>query len=146
MGSLAMVSMLGSLLMVLIVGAVLLFVIVQVTRATAGAGAAVGQMTDPVPGTLLVTASAMPSRRALFHMTRITGVISADGIEAVAVQFSGLIRTSKWPSPGETLPVTVDRADPQRFAIEWDRMANSGEQALSQAEAIADAMRRGRND
>ena len=79
-------------------------------------------MADPVPGIFLVTAAAMPSRNAVYHMTRITGVISAEGVEPTAVQYGGLIKTSLWPSPGKQLPVIVDRADPRKFAIQWDKV------------------------
>lgn len=140
MGSFVAFSMLSSLLMVIVIGGVILFIILKAGGAHGGA-AAVGRMAEPLPGTLLVTASAMPSRRALYHMTRITGVISAEGIEPVAVQYSGLIRTSKWPSPGETLPVIVDRADPRLFTIEWSKVGDSGTAAMDQAEALAAAMR-----
>lgn len=147
MGSFVAMSMLGSLLMVLIVGAVLLFVIMKVVGANAGGGkAALSAMTDPAPGTLLVTASAMPSRTALYHMTRITGVVSGDGIEPTAVQYSGLIKTSNWPSPGSSLPVIVDRADPTNFAIQWDQVAAGGDSALGNAEALAAAMRAKQDD
>jgi len=88
-----------------------------------------------------VTAAAMPSRGSIYHMTRITGVISGEGFEPTAVQFGGLIKTSQWPSPGQQLPVTVDRADPTRFTIHWDQVATTADGALDQAEALAAAMR-----
>jgi hypothetical protein len=94
-----------------------------------------------MPGTLLVTAASMPSRNAAFHMTRITGVISGEGIEPTAVQYSGLIRTALWPSPGKQIPVIVDRTDPKKFAIQWEQMGTSQNSALNQAEALAAAMR-----
>lgn len=137
-------SLVSALVPLVAIGLVVFFVLRALRRAN-DANSAAQAMRMPVPGTLLVTAAAMPSRRALFHLTRITGVISAEGIEPVAVQYSGLIRTSKWPSPGETLPVIVDRADPQRFAIAWDRAGDSGTAAMDQAQALAAAMReRGR--
>ncbi len=142
MGSFVATSMITTLLMVLIVGAVLVFVIVRLARANAGGGGAnVGAMADPVPGTFRVTAAAMPSRNALYHMTRITGVVSGEGIAPTAVQYSGLIRTSLWPSPGKQLPVIVDRADPRKFAIQWDQAGTNEASALGQAEALAAAMR-----
>ena len=98
-------------------------------------------MADPVPGTMLVTAASMPSRNAVFHMSRITDVISAEGVVPAAVQNSGLIRTSLWPSPGRQLPVIVDRADPRKFAIQWDQVTTTESSALGQAEALAAAMR-----
>lgn len=137
--------MVGSILtqmvvMVLIIG-VIAFVLIRVLRAGGNAKTAAASMTDPVPGTLLVTAAAMPSRGSLYHNTRITGVISAEGVEPIAVQFGGIIRTSLWPSPGKQLPVIVDRANPQNFAIQWDQVGTTGQQALGQAEKLAAEMR-----
>jgi hypothetical protein len=91
---------------------------------------------------LLVTAAAMPSRRATYHMTRLTGVVSGEGVAPTAVQYNGLIRTGLWPSPGTQLPVIVDRADPRKFAIQWDQAGTNRSSALDQAEALAAAMRR----
>jgi hypothetical protein len=140
-------SSMMSLIMVLVIGGVLVFVLVKAVGASAGAGkAAVQSMADPVPGTFLVTASAMPSRRAVWHMTRVTGVISGDGVEPFAAQYQGLIRTALWPSPGTSLPVIVDRADPGRFAIQWDQLATRGDSALGNAEALAAAMRARRDE
>jgi hypothetical protein len=141
MGGFIAMSMLSSLLVVAVVGALLFFVIVRLNGANSGGKAAVGSMADPVPGSLMVTAAALPSRTALYHMTRITGVVSGEGVEPAAVQYSGLIKTANWPSPGSTLPVTVDRADPRKFAILWDEVAARGDGALDQAERLAAAMR-----
>ena len=141
MGSFVATSMITTLLVTLIIGGVLVFVIVRLARANSGGGANVGAMADPVPGTMLVTAASMPSRNAVFHMSRITGVVSGDGVAPTAVQFSGLIRTARWPSPGKHLPVIVDRADPRKFAIQWDQAGTSESSALNQAEALAAAMR-----
>jgi hypothetical protein len=129
-----------SLITVFVVGGVLVFVFVKLAGASGGK-AAVQSMADPVPGVFLVTASAMPSRRAVWHMTRITGVISGEGVAPTAAQYQGLIRTSLWPSPGASLPVIVDRADPSRFAIQWDQVAARGDSAFGNAEALAAAMR-----
>jgi hypothetical protein len=121
--------------------AVIAFLLVRVMRAGGNAATAVKTMADPVEGVFLVTASAMPSRNSLYHMTRITGVISGEGLEPSAAQFSGLIKTSNWPSPGSNLPVIIDRADPTKFAIQWDKVGASGDRALDNAEALAAAMR-----
>ena len=124
----------------------LIFVLIRFMRAGGNPASAVKTMADPVPGTLLVTASAMPSRNSAYHMTRITGVVSGEGFEPTAVQFGGLIKTSLWPSPGKQLPVTVDRADPTKFTILWDQVATSADGALGQAEALAAAMRAKREE
>ena len=141
MGSFVATSLISTLLVTLIVGGLLIFVLVRLAKAGSAGAARTAAMTDPVPGTMLVTAASMPSRRALFHMSRITGVVSGEGVEPTAVQYSGLIRTALWPSPGKQLPVIVDRADPRRFAIQWDEVGTSEASALGQAERLAAAMR-----
>jgi hypothetical protein len=148
MGSYVATSMITTLLATLIVGGLLVFLIYRISRARTGgsAGTDVGAMADPVPGTMLVTAASMPSRNAVFHMSRITGVISAEGVAPTAVQFGGLIRTSLWPGPGTQLPVIVDRADPKKFAIQWDQVGTSQASALGQAEALAATMRAKQKD
>jgi hypothetical protein len=40
-----------------------------------------------------------------------------------------------------TLPVTVDKANPENFKIEWDDVQDSGDRARSSAEQMAAAMR-----
>jgi hypothetical protein len=134
-------SILTQMLVMILLIAVIAFVLIRVLRASGNAATAAATMTDPVPGTLLVTAAAMPSRGSLYHNTRITGVISGEGVEPTAVQFGGIIKTSLWPSPGKQLPVIVDRANPQNFAIQWDQVGSTAQQSLGQAEALAAAMR-----
>ena len=148
MGSFVATSMITTLLVTLVVGGLLVFVIYRIAKANTGgsSGTSVAAMADPVPGTMLVTAASMPSRNAIFHMSRITGIISAEGVEPTAVQFGGLIRTALWPSPGKQLPVIVDRADPRKFAIQWDQASTDQASALGQAEALAAAMRAKRTD
>ena len=143
MGSFVATSMITTLLVTLIVGGLFVFLIVRLARANSGGsgGASVGAMADPVPGTMLVTAASMPSRNAVIHMSRLTGIVTAEGVEPTAVQFNGLISTALWPSPGRQLPVIVDRADPRKFAIQWDQAPTSESSALGQAEALAAAMR-----
>ena len=147
MGSFVATSMITVLLVTLVVGGLLVFLVVRLARANRDGGrSSVAAMTDPVPGTMLVTAASVPSRNAVFHMSRITGVVSAEGVEPTAVHYNGLIRTSLWPSPGRQLPVIVDRADPRKFAIQWDQAGTSESSSLGQAEALAAAMRAKRDD
>ncbi len=48
---------------------------------------------------------------------------------------------NKWPFPGMVLPVSIDRADPSRFRIEWDEVQSGRDRGQQAAEAIAAAMR-----
>lgn len=139
--------MFSAFLSMAIVMAVVIGVLVVVFRMIArnrNAAGAASRMTQPVSGTLLVTGISMPTENAMYHSARLTGVVSAEGVPATAVTHSGLIRTSQWPRPGQSLPVIVDRANPSSFAIEWDKVEDNAASALGQAEAIAAAMREGR--
>jgi hypothetical protein len=127
------------LFLVVIVGVII--VVVRMIARSNNAAAAAGSMSQPVSGTLLVTGVNMPTESAVYHSGRLTGVVSAEGVPATAVSHSGLFRTSKWPRPGQTLPVIVDRANPTAFAIEWDKVPDNAASAMGQAEAIAAAMR-----
>jgi hypothetical protein len=138
-------SMMGAIFtQLLVVGALILAAILVLPRLFRLGGNAASDakaMADPVAGSLLVTAITMPDHNAIFQMTRLTGVISAEGIEPFAIQHNGIVRVSQWPQPGTTLPVIVDRADPARFAIEWDKVSTGADAALDKAEALAAAMR-----
>ena len=127
------------LFLVVIVGVII--VVLRMVARSNNAQAAAGSMAQPVSGTLLVTGVNMPTESAVYHSGRLTGVVSAEGVPATAVSHSGLFRTSKWPRPGQTLPVIVDRANPAAFAIEWDKVEDNAATAMGQAEAIAAAMR-----
>jgi len=69
--------------------------------------------------------------------TRITGVITAPGIPATAVEHKADGR-GRWAAVRE-LPVLVDRADPSRFVILWDEVQpvswRDREMRAAQAEA-----------
>lgn len=101
------------------------------------------RMKDPVRGILQVTASTYPPDDASSANFSVNGVVSADGIPPTAVEHAGIARTRKWPRAGQTLPVTVDRADPTRLSIEWDEVPDSWDTARQNAEALAAAMQAG---
>jgi hypothetical protein len=105
----------------------------------------VARMTDPAAGTLRVTAASYPPAgvNAVYSNYRITGVVSAPGLEPTAVEHCGVARVAKWPQPGEDLPVTVDQARPDRLVINWDQLATAQDSALAEAQAEAIRMRTG---
>lgn len=100
-------------------------------------------MKDPVRGTLQVTASTYPPDDATSANFSINGIVSADGIPPTAVEHAGIAKTKKWPQSGQTLPITVDRADPTRLQIEWDEVEDSWSTARRNAEQLAEQMRGG---
>ncbi|WP_245326861.1 hypothetical protein, partial [Bradyrhizobium sacchari] len=92
------------------------------------------RITNPVDGSLQVVAcSPFPDaagEMVLCPRCDIDGVVTAERLAAVAVQYSGYdVPKAKWPQPGAVLPVTLDLADPTRFRIEWDRVATGHEAA-----------------
>jgi hypothetical protein len=48
--------------------------------------------------------------------------VSAPGLNPTSVRHKGDALASKWPSIGDTLPIVVDRAQPKRFVIEWNKL------------------------
>ena len=100
-----------------------------------------GGMTDPVKGTAQVVAASMNRGRGILQMCTIQLVVQADGVPPTAVSHTGLVHRDRWPTPGMVLPVTLDRADPQRFDIEWDEVQSSGDRSRQSAENLAAMMR-----
>jgi len=105
-------------------------------------------MQDPVPGTALVAAInswldwpsivAAPGFRTLNQPQegplRATLVVEADGVPKTVVEHTEMLdRTAeamfadRWPEQGATVPVTVDRADPNRLRIEWGELPSRQE-------------------
>lgn len=68
-------------------------------------------------------------------------VVQAEGVPATSLRETDMVRADKWPSPGMTLPVTVDRSDPTRIKIEWDEVERSQDRAARNADALAAMMR-----
>ena len=68
-------------------------------------------------------------------------IVQADGVPATAVEMTQIVHNQKWPSPGMTLPVTVDRANPQKVKVEWDELQDSRDRGRQSAEDMAAAMR-----
>ena len=99
------------------------------------------RLTDPVPGTLeVISATGVPvSVSATFSNYRLHGVLHIPGLPPTAVALRGMARVSKYPRSGQTLPVTADRAHPDRVVIEWDQIATGTQQGAALAAAIAEA-------
>jgi hypothetical protein len=100
-------------------------------------------MKDPVDGTAQVVGSTQPPDSASSSNVNLTLVVQAEGVPATSIEHSCIAPTKKWPYPGETLPVTFDRADPDRLKIRWDEVPESGDVAKQQADALAAQMNQG---
>ncbi len=81
------------------------------------------RMKDPVRGTAKV---AHASALVALSTSRLRLVITADGVPPTTVEWKppafGPQRGDRWPEEGDTIPVTVDRANPQTFKIQWSEM------------------------
>jgi hypothetical protein len=100
---------------------------------------------DPVRGVAQVVAASIPPRGVSGSANcNLELVITAEGMEPYATSMtSWRTPTSKWPYSGYTLPVTVDRADPDHVKIEWDEVPSGDELVAAEAERLAEAMRSG---
>ncbi|HEV3356709.1 MAG TPA: DUF3592 domain-containing protein [Pseudonocardiaceae bacterium] len=77
---------------------------------------------DPVPGTFEVQSLDVGKTVGSHAELDASGVLSAPGLDLFTAQFHGMAPTEKLPAPGLVLPVTVDRAQPAEFRIEWDQV------------------------
>lgn len=101
------------------------------------------RMKDPVDGVAQVVGSTQPPDSATSGNVNLTLVVRAEGVEATSIEHSCLAPTKKWPYPGETLPVTFDRADPDRLKIRWDDVPDSADVSKQQADALAAQINQG---
>jgi hypothetical protein len=99
-----------------------------------------GRIKNPVRGTAQVV-SCSQYHEGVMQNCHMELVVQAEGVPATAVQFQGLVHNKRWPVPGATLPVTLDRTNPQRVRIEWDEVESSRDRSHRTAEGLAAAMR-----
>jgi hypothetical protein len=101
------------------------------------------RMQDPVDGTAHVVGSSQPPDSASSSNVNLNLVVQAEGVPATSIEHSCIAPTKKWPWPGSDLPVTFDRADPDRLKIRWDDIPETGDVAAQQAEALAQQLNQG---
>jgi hypothetical protein len=100
-----------------------------------------GRMKDPVRGIAQVASATAHHGDGVWQNCRMNLVVQGEGIEPTAVEHSGIVRRSRWPTPGMVLPVTFDRNDPHRLKVEWDEVGSSRDRSRETAEGMAAAMR-----
>jgi hypothetical protein len=101
------------------------------------------RMSQPVRGTAQVVSATMPAADSTSLNCTLNLVVSADGLEPTPVEHTTMASVKRWPSPGMTLPVTVDLADPTRLKIQWDDVQTNAQTAKQQAEQMAEVMKGG---
>jgi hypothetical protein len=98
-----------------------------------------GHMKDPVSGVFRVTDWYDAHPHSSPSGTTLTGVIVADGIAPTPAEAKA-DHQGKWSGHNE-LPITVDRADPSNFRIEWDQVVVNDWQATARQRANEAASR-----
>ncbi len=84
-----------------------------------------GSKGDLVPGEAMVTLANDPGKvDALITRATIKLVVSAEGLEPTAVEWTGNIPKHKWPQEGVVIPVMVDTANPEEVEIDWSDAPN----------------------
>jgi hypothetical protein len=101
------------------------------------------RMKQPVRGAAQVVSASMPPYDATSSNCAMHLVVSAEGLEPTPVEHSAMVSVKRWPTPGMTLPVTVDLADPTRLKIDWDDVPTGDQTAMQQAEQMAEMMKGG---
>jgi putative oligomerization/nucleic acid binding protein len=77
---------------------------------------------DGVKGKAVVQSASMPTESATATNVQMWLDVYVDGWEPYRVQHHCVVKMSKHPSPGETLPVVVDRKNKERIDIRWDEV------------------------
>ena len=95
-------------------------------------------MSEPVEGTFQLTGCSPTDYGASYATCSMTGVVTAPGLMPTAVHVTEMAPTNRWPQPGRVLPVVVDRADPHRLQVSWDRIPSGREATLQMAQQLAD--------
>jgi hypothetical protein len=101
------------------------------------------RMKDPVDGVLRIVGISEPISGSSSCNYRLDGVVSAAGLMPTAVVHKGVASVGRWPSPGQELPVTVDREKPERLVIHWDDVPKGADVAANMAQQLAEQMRAG---
>ena len=94
-------------------------------------------MKEPVRGTAQVVSATANRGDSSWQDIRLTLVVDADGVPPTPVVHRCMCRADRWPSPGDTLPVTVDARKPKRLKVEWDEVVSARDSAWEQAQQIA---------
>ena len=77
---------------------------------------------DGVKGKAVVQSASMPTESATSTNVQMWLDVYVDGWEPYRVEHHCIVKMSKHPSPGETLPVVVDRENKERIDVQWDEV------------------------
>jgi hypothetical protein len=74
---------------------------------------------DGVKGKAVVQSASVPTESATATNVQMWLDVYVEGWEPYRVQHHCIVKMSKHPSPGDTLPVVVDRENKERIDIQW---------------------------
>jgi hypothetical protein len=78
---------------------------------------------DPVEGEYLVTSVSKSSGSSSVGSCDMVGEVSAAGFTARSVEHnSPFTSLTKWPRPGDVLPVLFDRTNPEFLKVQWKQV------------------------
>ncbi len=85
---------------------------------------------DGIEGTALVHSRTRPPHPTPKYIggAKLNLVVQLPGREPYKVRLKCSAPGDKYPQPGEVVPVVVDRRDPERVRVDWDRMLSPDEQ------------------
>jgi hypothetical protein len=77
---------------------------------------------DGLKGSAVVQSSSMPAPQARSYNTSMWLDVHLEGREPYRVRHECMVKSGKHPWPGTTLPVVVDRNNPERIDIQWQEI------------------------
>ena len=77
---------------------------------------------DGLKGIAVVQSSSMPTPEAQLYNATIWLDVTVEGREPYRVKHECMVKAGKHPWPGQTLPVVVDRENPERIDIQWKEL------------------------
>lgn len=95
---------------------------------------------ERVDGTAQIVSCNRPGQHGVFSPCTMNIVVSAPGLEAVAIEKTQLMRAAKWPRPGMTLPAKIDPENPAGAEIDFGAIPKGRDAARDAAEQMAAMM------
>ena len=92
---------------------------------------------DGLKGSAVVQSSSMPTPEARSYNATIWLDVTVEGREPYRVKHECMVKAGKHPWPGQTLPVVVDRENPERIDIQWEELQTIDERMAAGGPATA---------
>jgi len=96
---------------------------------------------DGLPGSAVVQSSSVPTEAARSYNVSMWLDVYVEGREPYRLKHECMVKAGKHPWPGATLPVIVDRENPNRIDIQWEDVKTVDERMAEAPGPAADAAR-----